>query len=338
MDDGLDGARVAVCCGGDSAEAEVSLVTGNMVADALRQAGAAVTVVGPDAELVGLLLASAVDVVFPALHGPLGEDGCLQGLLEFHRIPYVGSGVCASACANDKIISKRLFRDAGLPVARDVVLLAAQRDREDLVSRVVAAVGEDVVVKPARQGSGIGVGFAKGTAEIAAALETAFGYGGDVLVEERVEGAELTAGVLDLGEPRALPVIEIRTPPGTWYDYEHRYTAGLSEHVIPAPLPGDVYQRVQEAALAAHILLGCRHLSRADFVAGGGRIALLEVNTMPGMTPTSLYPDAAREAGYPFGALVTAFVRDALGRATLPPGPAAARTGPATVNPARSPA
>lgn len=312
MAESLDGARIAVCCGGTSAEAEVSRVTGRMVAEALERCGAKVVVVEPDAALIDLLRGGEADAVFPALHGPLGEDGCLQGVLEFHHMPYVGSGVRASACANDKIIAKRLFRDAGLPVASDVVVHRRQKTR-DAVDRVRAAVGDDVVVKPARQGSAIGVSFARGPGEIAAAMDAAFALDHDLLVEERIEGSEITAGVIDLGGPRPFPLIDIRTPAGSWYDYEHRYTSGLSEHIIPAPLPDGVYARVQETAVAAHSVLGCRHLSRADFVvSGAGQIALLEVNTMPGMTPTSLYPDAARYAGHTFDALVSAFVQDAL--------------------------
>ena len=145
------------------------------------------------------------------------------------------------------------------------------------------------------------------------ALTEGFRYGREVLVEERIEGSEITAGILDLGTPEPFPLIEIRTPAGAWYDYAHRYTAGLSEHVIPATLPAGAYRAVQETAVAAHRVLGCRHLSRADFaVTADGRIALLEVNTMPGMTPSSLYPDAARSAGYSFEALARVLVRQAL--------------------------
>jgi D-alanine-D-alanine ligase len=314
MGESLDGVRVVVVSGGTSAEAEVSLVTGRMVAEALEGCGAKVRNVQPDGSLIDALRAGEADVVFPALHGPLGEDGCLQGLLEYHHVPYVGSGVRASACANDKITAKRIFRDAGLPVAADLVVHRGE-DSADAAKRIQAAVGDDVVVKPACQGSAIGVSFARGPDELAAALASALEFGQDVLVEERIEGSEITAGVLDLGDPRPLPLIDIRTPAGAWYDYQHRYTAGLSEHVIPAPLPAAVYQRVQETAVAAHQVLGCRHLSRVDFVVpADGRVALLEVNTLPGMTPTSLYPDAARHAGYGFADLVSAFVRDALGR------------------------
>lgn len=314
MGGSLDGTRIAVCCGGGSAEAEVSRVTGRMVAEALERCGAKVTVVEPDGALIDLLRAGEADVVFPALHGPLGEDGCLQGLLEYQHVAYVGSGVQASACANDKIIAKRLFRDAGLPVAPDVVVRRSE-STGDAVDRVRAAVGDDVVVKPARQGSAIGVSFAHGPAEIAAAMGAAFALDRDLLVEERIDGSEITAGVIDLGGPQPLPLIDIRTPADSWYDYEHRYTPGLSEHIIPAPLADDVYARVQQTAVAAHSVIGCRHLSRVDFVvSAAGRVALLEVNTMPGMTPTSLYPDAARHAGHTFDDLVTAFVLDALGR------------------------
>lgn len=312
MDESLNGVRVAVCCGGTSSEREVSQTSGRMVADALERCGAKVTVVEPDGSLVDLLRLGEADVVFPALHGPLGEDGCLQGLLEYHRVPYVGSGVAASACANDKIIAKRMFRDAGLPVAGDVTI-ARGTPAAEAAGLVRAKLGGEVVVKPSRQGSGLGVAFAATPAELGKALASASEFGDDVLVEEWVRGSEITAGILDLGTPQALPVIDIRTPAGTWYDYAHRYTAGLSEHIIPAPLPPEVYAAVQEAAVAAHVVLGCRHMSRSDFVVtGSGRVVLLELNTIPGMTPTSLYPDAARHAGYPFERLVSLMVADAL--------------------------
>lgn len=236
-----------------------------MVSEALKRSGATTRMTEPGDALTDLLRSREADVVFPALHGPLGEDGCLQGLLECHHVPYVGSGVCASACASNKIIAKRLFRDAGLPVARDVTV-SRHETTADAVERVLASLGPDVVVKPARRGSAIGVGFASTRKELTEALEAAFAYDSDILIEEHIQGSEITAGVLDLASPQALPLIEIRTPPDTWYDYAHRYTPGLSEHVIPAPPPPRAYQAVQESALAAHRVLGCRHLSRADFI------------------------------------------------------------------------
>lgn len=302
--------RVAVVCGGPAAEREVSLTSGREVANALREAFPDVTVHEPDLHLAGELLRGSIDVVFPALHGPLGEDGSIQGMLEVAGVPYVGSGVAASACAMDKVIAKRLFRDAGLPLAREVVV-----DRPD-VAAVRAELPGRVAVKPPTQGSAVGVAFAESDDELEAALEAAFAFDEKVLVEEFVVGSEITVGILDTADgPTAFPVIDIRTPGDSWYDFEHRYGVGLSEHVIPAPLPEDVYARVQELAVEAHVTLGCRDLSRVDFlVEPGGRIVLLEVNTLPGMTPTSLYPDGAQAAGISFGELVERLVRRALDR------------------------
>jgi D-alanine-D-alanine ligase len=301
--------RVAVVCGGPAAEREVSLTSGREVADALRETFSEVSVHEPDLHLAAALLRGEIDVVFPALHGPLGEDGSIQGMLEVAGVPYVGSGVAASACAMDKVIAKRLFRDAGLPLAREVVV--GQAD----VAAVRAELPGRVVVKPPTQGSAVGVAFAEGDEELEAALDAAFVFDEKVLVEEFVVGAEITVGILESPEPQPFPVIDIRTPGNSWYDFEHRYGVGLSEHVIPAPLPDDVYARVQELAVAAHVTLGCRDLSRVDFlVEPGGRIVLLEVNTLPGMTPTSLYPDGARAAGISFAELVARLVRRALDR------------------------
>jgi D-alanine-D-alanine ligase len=318
--------RVAVICGGDSAEREVSLMSGRMVAEALEKTFPHVVRLEPDHELFDAVLGT--DVVFPVLHGPFGEDGSVQGLLELAGVPYVGCGVLASACALDKVIAKRLFRDLGLPVARDVVVDAVH-DRDAVRHLIRERVGKRVVVKPAREGSAIGVVFATGEAEIDTALDSVSRYGSSALVEERIDGAEITVGVLETDVPRPFPVIEVRTPPRSWYDYAHRYTPGLSEHVIPAPLASDVYANVQRFAVQAHRGLGCRDLSRADFVVtDDGSPYLLEVNTLPGMTPTSLYPDGARAAGIPFEELVAYFVRRALARVGMATRPASGR--PAT--------
>ena len=319
-----DNARVAVLCGGPAAEREVSLASGREVAKALQATFANVSVHEPDLAFAEELRKQTIDVVFPALHGPLGEDGSIQGLLEVAGVPYVGSGVAASACAIDKVIAKRLFRDAGLPLAREVVLERAQA--YDAVERVRELLPGKVAVKPASQGSAVGVTFARSDDALAVALDDAFRFDRRVLVEEFVEGAEITVGILDNPEPFAFPVIDIRTPDDSWYDFEHRYTVGLSEHVIPAPLPEDVYAAVQDVAVRAHVTLGCRDLSRVDFlVEPGGRAVLLEVNTLPGMTPTSLYPDGARAAGIDFETLVAQLVRRALSRGS---GLAVARTAP----------
>src|SRR4051812_14886921 len=322
-------ARVAVVCGGPAAEREVSLTSGREVANALRASFDDVTVHEPDLHLAEELLRGQIDVVFPALHGPLGEDGSIQGLLEVAGVPYVGSGVAGSACAMDKALAKRLFRDEGLPLAREVVVDRAHA--EGAAARVRDALPGRVVVKPATQGSALGVAFAESADEVAAAIEAAFRFDETVLVEEFVSGSEITVGILESPEPWAFPVIDIRTPGDSWYDFEHRYAAGLSEHVIPAPLPPDVYASVQELAVRAHVTLGCRALSRVDFVVEpSGGIALLELNTLPGMTPTSLYPDGAQAAGISFEQLVEQLVRRALSRG---PGPGAERTAPPAAAP-----
>lgn len=312
-------ARVAVLQGGPAAEAEVSRVSAAGVAAALQDRCAAVACIELDAGVVDALRAFAPDVVFPALHGPPGEDGTVQGLLEMLGYAYVGSSVRASACAMDKLVAKQIFRAAGLPLARDVVIRAGD-DRDAAIDRVRADFGERSVVKPARQGSALGVTLVDDAAGLDAALAAALELDDVVLVEERVDGREITVGVLDVVaeagsiERLAHPVIEILTPEGTWYDYAHRYTPGESEHVMPADVPPAMAAELQRVALAAHDWLGCRDLSRADFIVAGDRCVLLEVNNLPGMTPTSLYPEGAGALGWDFPGLTALLVRNALRR------------------------
>lgn len=307
--------RVAVVCGGPSREAEVSRSSGEEVAKALRETFEPVEKFELTPDVGQLLRTSQPDVVFPVLHGPPGEDGSFQGLLEVLGLPYVGSGVLASAAAMDKPTAKALFRAADLPVADDVVI---QRDTgvEAACDTITARLGESVVVKPVGDGSAVGVRFASGAAELHDVITTAFEDDETLLVERTVAGREITVGLVgrDSGL-QAFPVIEIVTPPGTWYDYEHRYTPGLSEHLIPAPIPDETATRLQELTRAAHRALGCRDLSRADFVLPpDGDPVLLEVNTLPGMTPTSLYPDGAAAAGITFAELVAHLVHRAAER------------------------
>src|SRR3954451_14881372 len=325
--------RVAVVCGGPAAEREVSLTSGREVASALRSSFDEVTVHEPDLHLAEELLRGQIDVVFPALHGPLGEDGSIQGMLEVAGVPYVGSGVAGSACAMYKVIAKRLFRDARLPLAREVVVERVERAQaEGAAARVREELPGRVAVKPATQGSALGVAFVDSDGDLAAALDAAFRFDDKVLVEEFMSGSEITVGILESPEPWPFPVIDIRTPDDSWYDFEHRYAAGLSEHVIPAPLPPDIYASIQELAVRAHVTLGCRDLSRVDFVVEpSGRIALLEVNTLPGMTPTSLYPDGARAAGISFERLVEQLVRRALSRGHGVPAQADSPASPSSI-------
>lgn len=306
--------RVAVVLGGSSAEAEVSRVSGRSVKKALEASHAHVAEVELVPDVAEKLQSSGAQVVFPVLHGSPGEDGTFQGFLEILGLPYVGSAVRASVCAMDKVLAKRIFRERGLRVAKDMVV-DAQKSLDVKLDRIIGELGNELVVKPAGQGSAIGVAFVSDRESLARALEEVFRLGGTALVEERIRGKEITVAILERDEAEALPVIEITTPAGSWYDYEHRYTPGLSEHLIPAALPEEQFRRTQEVARLAHEALGCRDLSRVDFVVPEkGEPVLLEVNTIPGMTPTSLFPDAARAAGVSFEELVDHLVTRAFGR------------------------
>jgi D-alanine-D-alanine ligase len=305
---------IAVICGGPSKEAEVSRSTAQGIVKALQENYQTVHLVELDQQIDKTLRQLNPDIVFPAVHGKWGEDGMLQGLLTICGFPFVGCGMEANVLAMDKILAKQIFQLHGLPVAKSMVV----RQEQPLAKKaqeILDTLGKQVVVKPACEGSSLGVSFAGSADEIIQALKKAFSFGPRALVEEKITGAEITAGILERDVAEALPVIEIKTPPGSWYDYEHRYTPGLSEHVLPAPLPPAQYRRVQEVALLAHQALGCRDLSRADFVVPQqGEPILLEVNTLPGMTPTSLFPDAAKAAGLSFPALVSLLVERAFGR------------------------
>ena len=307
---------IAVICGGPSKEADVSRSSAREVVKALESVGARVASFELDHDLTRKLLASTVEVVFPVLHGSPGEDGTVQGYLDILGLPYVGSGVHASASAMDKSLAKAIFGRAGLPVCRDLVFGPRAR-ATDAAKLTRATLGDRVVVKPLKQGSAIGVTPVMNGGDLVAPFELALSFGDGALVEPFVLGREVTVGVLDLeGEaPRAFPPIEIKTPTGTWYDFKHRYTVGESEHLIPANVSAAVRAKLERVAIDAHVALGCSDLSRADFiVADDDEIVLLEVNTLPGMTPTSLYPDGARAIGLSFAALMEALVESAVRR------------------------
>lgn len=300
--------------GGPSAEAGVSRSSAQGVTEALLTNYPDTRNFELDDSLTAALTQFAPDVVFPVLHGPPGEDGTLQGYLEILGYKYVGSDVQSSAVAMDKVIAKQVFAAAGLPLAKQIVVTREMGTPKSIEQ--IRPLGNAVVVKPASQGSALGVTRVENENELAAALETAFEFDPRLLVEERIFGKEITVGVIDTENgPEALPVTEITTPENSWYDFEHRYTKGLSDHVIPAELSDAQSKRLQRIAVAAHQALGCRDLSRADFVVpDGDREILLEVNTLPGMTPTSLYPDAANHYGYDFAALVSHLVERAANR------------------------
>lgn len=297
-------ARVAVLMGGVSGEREISLRSGTAVAGALRERGHQVLEVdlGPSAVEQLAALREKVDVAFLALHGRLGEDGTVQGALELLRIPYTGSGVLASALAMDKRMSKRIFRSEGIPVAPDVVLTARDVDSAGLrraAEGVALDLGFPCMVKPNREGSTLGSSRAKNTEELEDALREAFGYDEVVLVERFIQGRELTVGLLG-EEPEALPVLEVVASKGV-YDYECKYTKGMTRYLVPAPVPERLAAELQRLAVMAHRALGCEGVSRVDFMVDEeGHAYCLEVNTLPGMTELSLVPKAAAAAGYSF--------------------------------------
>ena len=302
---------IAILAGGSSAEAQVSRNSAAQIEQALAESGHTTHVIELDTTCAQALLAVQPDVVFPALHGPPGEDGTVQGMLEMLRFPYVGSDVRGSALAMDKAIAKSVFVRQGLPVSGDYIVHPGD-DLSVAAEAIQAQLGARVALKPLNQGSAIGVQLLRNGGDIAAALETAIKFG-SCLVEPYIEGREMTVGVLQLGsECLPHPVIEIRTPKDEWYDYEHRYTAGQSEHVIPAPIAAALSDRLQAIAETAHQALGLRDLSRADFiVTDEDEIYLLEVNALPGMTPVSLYPEGAAAIGYSFQQLVNTLVAEA---------------------------
>jgi D-alanine-D-alanine ligase len=318
---------IAVVSGGPSAEAEVSRASGRGVAEALRGEGHDVAVLELDAGLAQSLRAGGFDVVFPVAHGAVGEDGAVQGLLEVLALPYVGSGVLASAAAMDKALARRIFAIEGLPVARGIAVSrpadaarVASRARSE-AERALREVSSRLVIKPASQGSALGVArFDAGAPldAIAAAIVATWELDDVALIEHFARGRELTCGVLELSQgagPTALPPTEIVSPKDAFYTYEARYAPGRSIHTCPAEI-GDLLTKVIQAiAVAAHSSLGCRDLSRADFVLGDDgqpeAVTLLEVNTSPGFTPTSLFPEAALRAGIPLGRLVDGLVHAA---------------------------
>jgi D-alanine-D-alanine ligase len=309
MDDGAI-RRVTVLLGGRSAEREVSLNTGAQVADALGSLGLDVTTVDTaDPGFISAITASHPDVVFIALHGRFGEDGTIQGLLELLDIPYAGSGVLASALAMNKVMSKHIYAQEGLSTpAYRVIRRGEPWSAADLTSDL----GPDTVVKPANEGSSVGMTIVHDPALLAEAVELAFRHDPLVLVERFEVGAEVTVGVLGNDDPVALPTLEI-VPVNDFYDYESKYVPGMSRHIIPARVSDAARTECQRLAVEAHRALGCAGMSRSDtIVTPDGMVYLLETNTIPGMTKTSLLPDAAAAAGIGFPELCERLVRSGL--------------------------
>jgi D-alanine-D-alanine ligase len=300
--------HVAVLMGGFSSERPVSLSSGNACAEVLEQVGYQVTRVDVDRDVGAVLSALKPDVAFNALHGPFGEDGTIQGILEYLGIPYTHSGVLASALAMNKEQSKKVAKSAGIPIAESRVL-----DRFAIGNQ--HPMKPPYVVKPVSEGSSFGVVIVKEDQshppQVISSSE--WRYGDTVMVERFVHGRELTCAVM--GDV-ALGVCEIIPTGHAFYDYDSKYVAGGSKHECPAKVSPNIYQKIQTLALKAHQAIGCRGVSRSDFRyddrhSENGEVVWLEVNTQPGMTPTSLVPEIAAQAGHSFGELLSWMVEDA---------------------------
>lgn len=290
--------RVGVLMGGMSSEREVSLMSGKAILQALLELGYGAVPVEADEELGFRLRAEKVEVAFIGLHGALGEDGSVQGLLEMMRIPYTGSGILASALSMNKLVSRQIFMENDLPVPRYVFF---PNHTKGAVALSNFPFPLPAVIKPCQEGSSVGVTIVTEARQIPRAAEKAFEYGGGILIEEYIKGREIEVGILD---DVALGAIEI-VPRITFYSYEAKYTDGLADHFFPAPLPQEDYRRALDLGLKAHRLLGCEGATRVDLLyREPGTFFLLEVNSLPGMTPLSLLPEIAKGVGISFPDLV----------------------------------
>jgi len=295
--------KIGVLAGGWSVEREVSLRTGQAALTALLARGYQAQLIDPDHQLPAQLKDNGIDVAFIALHGQGGEDGTVQGLLEVMQIPYSGSGVMASSMAMDKIITKQLLLYHGLSTP-DFDYVKPGESPGDLVSRCRQL---PVVVKPSREGSTVGICIARTREQLETGLELAGKLNGTLMVEKFIDGDELTVSVVN---DQVLPIIQI-VPEGGFYDYQAKYTSTTTRYLVPAPLTSDVSSQIQDAALNVCRALGCRGAARVDFMMTKDGFYCIEVNTIPGMTATSLLPKAAAAAGIGFEELVEMILLDA---------------------------
>ena len=298
--------NILVVCGGFSSEREISLQSGRSIYEALLKLGY------HNAKLFDLtrdnaheIIESRPDMVFIGLHGKGGEDGSIQGLLEFSGIPYTGSGICSSAICMDKIITKRVLENAGLPTAPfSVFHISDVSDNRELARRIIESIGLPVVLKSPSQGSSIGVVIVRKESEMLNAIEEVYKYGDFLLAEQFLDGTELTLPILGNEKPMSLPIIEI-TSEREFYDYTAKYTSGLCHHIIPACIEASVAKEVESIGIKTYRLLNCQGFARVDFIVDKIKgPMIIEVNTLPGMTAMSLFPDAARYVGISFEELV----------------------------------
>lgn len=290
--------RIGVLMGGLSSEREVSLKSGEAISAALARLGYLQIPIDVDTDIALTLRQEQIDVAFIALHGRYGEDGAIQGLLQVMKIPYTGSKLAASAVAMDKIRSHDVFKAHQLP-SPATSILSQKEVRDFQISQL--PFGLPVVVKPIAEGSSLGVSIVKSADEMDAAFLHAFEFGAKILIQEYISGMEVNVAILD---DRAIGAIEIKSK-GEFYDYSAKYVSGMSTHIFPAPLPPDIYQNMLDLGLKAHQALRCSGYSRVDLLVDSEMQGyILEVNTLPGMTETSLMPEMARGCGIDFDTLV----------------------------------
>lgn len=303
--------KIAVLYGGVSNEREVSISSSKGIIQALKNNGHEVIGIDFHPERLDEIVALDVDVVFIGLHGKYGEDGSLQGLLDMLNLPYVGSGVLASSLAMDKYKAKRMFQSVGIPTAKDKqVYFTKDKDLDSMINDIHSSFSFPFVIKPNREGSTVGLTVVKSETDTGPALEKAFQSDTVVLVEQFIDGIELTVPVIGKqDEERALPIIEI-VPKNEIYDYESKYSEGGSEHIIPARISDALTEQIKDYAIRAHRVLGCETYSRVDFLlTNDGVPYILEVNTLPGMTPTSLFPDSAESEGLHYDEMIEMLVQ-----------------------------
>lgn len=303
--------KIAVLYGGISKEREVSLSSGRGIVKALESIGHDIVPIDFHPDNLEEIIRLDVDLVFIGLHGKYGEDGTIQGLLELLNIPYVGSGVLASALAMDKAKAKEIFALNKIPVAYSYsYTVKSSSNIDEIVNKIKQSFTPPFVVKPNREGSTLGLTVVKKEYQIKDAVYKASISDDKILVEEYLEGKEITVPVLgSIGKEKALPIIEI-VPKNDLYDYDAKYSEGGSEHIIPARISNHLTKQIKQYAVQAHQILGCKTYSRADFILTKDHIPyILEVNTLPGMTPTSLFPDAAKVEGMSYEEMIESFVR-----------------------------
>ena len=302
--------KVALLAGGSSGEREISLASGKGALGALEEAGYDVTWIDPSVkDDLKRLMDEPFDVAFLCMHGKMGEDGTLQGFLELLGIPYTCSGVQASAIAMDKAKSKILYSLAGIPTAPSVTLKAGEPYDVD---EIIEKLGLPCVVKPATEGSALGVEIIQDAADLDTAIKRVFEIDDLLVLETFIAGEEITVAVIGNDDAHALPIIKI-VPRGGFYDFDSKYAPGGSQHICPAPIEESLAEIIHDYAVRAHHALGCSGVSRSDFIIDAEGVPwILETNTIPGMTATSLLPDAARAAGMTFPELCTALIEYAL--------------------------